>query len=233
MHTRRSPTMNRSLRAQRQRRLWRRCAVAALVLFVTATGSAAAQLAGRAADEWIKTLESPARVDAMKVDQMMSALKIVPGQTVADIGAGSGALSGPLALTTGPAGTMYAVDIDRQLLAHIEQRAKDQKIGNIKTVLGEFTDPKLPNQVDLALFNDVLHHVDDRASYLTNLAKYVKPGGRIAVIDYLPERSSHRAQPELVVSEQQVDGWMKAAGLRLFEKVTLYDDRFFVVYAKP
>jgi ubiquinone/menaquinone biosynthesis C-methylase UbiE len=189
-------------------------------------------LAGRAADEWIKTLDAPARLGNMKVGELMAALKITRGQTVADIGAGSGALSGPLALETGPTGVMYAVDIDKQLLAHIAQRAADQKIPNIKTVLGEFTDPKLPTPIDLALINDVLHHIENRAVYLRSLASYVKPGGRIAVVDYRPEKSSHRAQPELVVSEQQTDEWMRAAGMRLTEKVELFDDKFFVIYTK-
>ena len=206
---------------------------AVVALVVGLASPIRAQLAGSAAEEWIKTLDSPARVSAMKVGEMMTALKIAPGQTLADVGAGSGALSGPLALATGPQGVLYAVDIDKDLLAHIERRAADQKIGNIKTVLGAFTDPKLPVPVDLALMNDVLHHVEDRATYLQNLATYIKPGGRIAIIDYLPERSSHRAQPELVVSEAQIDTWLRGAGLRLSEKVSLFDDRYFVIYAKP
>jgi ubiquinone/menaquinone biosynthesis C-methylase UbiE len=205
---------------------------AAVVLIAAPAVAARSQLATRAAEEWIKTLDSPARVSNMKIGEMMAALKIRRGQTVADIGAGSGVLSGPLALETGPTGVMYAVDIDKQLLSHIAQRAAEQKIPNIKTVLGEFTDPKLPAPIDLAFINDVLHHIENRAVYLRSLASYVKPGGRIAVVDYRPEKSSHRAQPELVVSEQQTDDWMRASGLRLAEKIDLFEDRFFVIYVK-
>ncbi len=204
-----------------------------LTLFVGSAGPASAQLASRAAEEWIKTLDSPARVSAMKVGEVIAALKIVPGQAVGDIGAGSGAFSGPLALATGPQGVLYAVDIDKDLIAHIERRATEQKIGNIKVVLGAFTDPKLPAQVDLAFINDVLHHIEDRATYLRNLAGYLKPGGRIAIVDFMPGGSSHRNQPELVVTEEQTDTWLKAAGLRFSEKIALFDDRFFVIYAKP
>lgn len=205
-------------------------ACAALTAWPTA---ASAQLASRAAEEWIKTLDSPNRVSSMKVTEMIAALKITPGQTVADVGAGSGLLSGPLALATGPTGVMYAVDIDQGLLTHIAQRAKDQKIGNIKTVLGEFKDPKLPEKVDLAFINDVLHHIEDRATYLKNLAGYLKPGGRIAIVDFTPTGSPHRAQAEMVVSEEQTEGWLQAAGLTLSEKVKLFDDRFYLIYAKP
>jgi ubiquinone/menaquinone biosynthesis C-methylase UbiE len=207
-------------------------AIAVAALFVSAT-PALAQLAGRAAEEWIKTLDAPARVAAMKVPEMVAALKITPGQTVADVGAGSGAISGPLAIATGPSGVMYAVDIDPALLAHIEQKAKEQHLANLKIVLGSFTDPKLPAPVDVAFMNDVLHHVQDRATYLKSLAKYIKPGGRVAIVDYRPDTSPHKAQPELVVSEEQTDGWMRDAGLTRSESVSLFDDRFYVIYVKP
>jgi len=206
----------------------------AVVLILQALSTpASAQLAGRAAEEWIKTLDSPARVAAMKVPEMVAALEIKPGQTIADVGAGSGALSGPLAIATGSTGVMYAVDIDKALLAHIAQRAREQHLANLKTVLGTFTDPKLPEPVDLAFMHDVLHHVSDRAGYLKSLATYLKPGGRLAIVDYRPETSPHRTQPELVVSEDQADEWLRAAGLVRSESVKLFDDRYYVIYAKP
>jgi ubiquinone/menaquinone biosynthesis C-methylase UbiE len=200
---------------------------------ILASQPAGAQLASRAADEWIRTLDNPNRVSAMRIGEIVAALKIAPGQKVADIGAGTGLLSGPLALATGPAGILYAVDIDRGLLAHIEQRAREQRIANIRTVLGAFTDPKLPEPVDLAFINDVLHHIEDRPTYLRNLAGYLRPGGRIAIVDFKPETSPHRSQPEMVVSGAQTEAWLQAAGLRLSERLTLFDDRFYLIYAKP
>ena len=207
--------------------------ILAIALLGTLASPAAAQLASRAAEEWIKTLDAPDRVKSMKIDEVVAALNVRPGQIVADVGAGSGLLSGPLAIATGAKGVMYAVDIDRGFLAHISERAADQKILNIRTVLGEFTDPKLPENIDLAFMNDVLHHVADRATYLKNLATYLKPGGRIAIVDFIPSRSPHLGQPELIVSEEQAETWLMAAGLKLAKKVQLFDDRFYVIYAKP
>jgi ubiquinone/menaquinone biosynthesis C-methylase UbiE len=207
--------------------------VIALLTIGSWAAPASAQLAGRAADEWIKTLDAPARVASMKVAEMVAALKIRPGQIVADVGAGSGAVSGPLAIAAGPTGVMYAVDIDQGLLTHIAERAAQQKLTNIRTVLGQFTDPRLPEKVDLAFMNDVLHHVDDRATYLRNLASHLKPGGRLAIVDFIPAQSPHRTQPELTVSEAQTEAWLQAAGLRLSEKVKLFDDRYYVIYVKP
>lgn len=203
------------------------------VLSFTLSTPAAAQLAGRTAQDWIDTLENPARVSAMKVPEMVAALKIQPGQVVADVGAGSGAVSGPLAIATGPTGVMYAVDIDQGLLNHIAGRAAKLQLANVKTVLGSFTDPKLPVPVDLAFMNDVLHHVEDRATYLKNLVTYLKPGGRIAIVDFHPGQSPHRDQPELTVSEAWTETWLKAAGLVLAEKVKLFDDRFYLIYRRP
>jgi ubiquinone/menaquinone biosynthesis C-methylase UbiE len=208
-------------------------AAIAIVMLGAPVSPAAAQLAGRPAEEWVKTLDAPERVKSMKIDEIVSALDVKPGTIVADVGAGSGVLGGPLALATGTKGVLYAVDIDKGLLAHIAERAATQKIANIRTVLGEFTDPKLPEKVDLAFMNDVLHHIADRGAYLKSLAFYLKPGGRIAIVDFIPALSPHRSQPELTVSEEQTAAWLKEAGLGLAEKVTIFDDRFYIIYAKP
>jgi ubiquinone/menaquinone biosynthesis C-methylase UbiE len=209
-----------------------RTAIALLML--GALGSPAhGQLASRPAEEWVKTLDAPDRVKAMKIDEVVAALAIKPGAIIADIGAGSGLVSGPLAVATGTKGVLYAVDIDKGLLAHIAERAASQRITNIRTVLGEFTDPKLPEKVDLAFMNDVLHHIADRHAYLKRLASYLKPGGRIAIVDFIPSRSPHQSQPELTVSEEQAAEWLMEAGLRLARKVTIFDDRFYIIYAKP
>ena len=205
----------------------------ALVIVVALASPAAAQLASRPAEEWVKTLDAPDRVKAMKIDEVVAALDVRPGAIVADVGAGSGLLSGPLAIATGPKGVLYAVDIDKGLLAHIAERAAAQRLTNIKTVLGEFTDPKLPEKVDLAFMNDVLHHIADRRAYLRSLASYLKPGGRIAIVDFIPARSPHQAQPELTVSEEQAAAWLTEAGLKLAKKVTIFDDRFYIIYSKP
>jgi ubiquinone/menaquinone biosynthesis C-methylase UbiE len=169
----------------------------------------------------------------MKIPDVVAALKIQPGDTVADVGAGSGVLTGPLAKATGGGGVLYASDIEPGLLTHIAQRMQADGVANVRTVLGSFTDPKLPAPVDLAFMNDVLHHVSDRAIYVKNLAGYLKPGGRLAVIEFTPEGSPHKGQPELIVAEAQTDAWARDAGLSPVERIELYDDRYFVVYRKP
>lgn len=203
----------------------------ALVLWV-AQGSAL-QLGSRSAEEWVKTLDTPQRIATLKIDDVVSKLRLAPGMAVADIGAGTGLFEGALAGAVAPGGTVYAVDVEQGLLDHISQRAKELKVSNVRVVLGKFTDPALPvRTVDVALINDVLHHIEDRQTYLKNLAGYVKPGGRIAVIDFRPGLGGHVNQPELRITKEQTDGWMAAAGLKPSEEFDLFTDKFFVVYAR-
>lgn len=194
---------------------------------------AAAQLASRSAEEWIKTLESPNRIAGLKIPETLAALKIKPGQIVADIGAGTGVFSFPFVQSVKPGGKVYAVDVEQGLLDHIAEKATEQGMSNyVHVVLGEFTDPGLPENIDLAFINDVLHHIEDRPTYLKNLAGYLKPGGRIAVIDFRTNMGGHRNQPELQTPQEQVTKWMADIGLKPLEELNIFEDKWFVIYGK-
>jgi ubiquinone/menaquinone biosynthesis C-methylase UbiE len=179
---------------------------------------ASAQLAPRKADEWVTTLEGPQRVATQKIDQVLAKLSLKKGMVVADIGAGSGLFSRPLAKAVAPSGKVYAVDIQQDLLDYINTRDKEENIRNVRTVLGEFDDPKLPaKDVDLAFINDVLHHIQNRAAYLKALGAYMKPAGRIAIIemDKNDPNTPHKNQPELLVGRDEILKWMSDAGFKL------------------
>ena len=180
-----------------------------------------AQLAPRKAEEWEKTLESPNRTATQKVAEVLSDLSLKPGMIVADIGAGSGFFSRPLAKAVAPNGKVYAVDIQQGLLDYINKRDTEENIRNVQTVLGEFDDPKLPvRNVDLAFINDVLHHIEHRAAYLKALGAYMKPAGRIAIIEMNKDdpNTGHKNQPELLVGREEIVGWMSDAGFKLVEE---------------
>jgi ubiquinone/menaquinone biosynthesis C-methylase UbiE len=212
-------------------RQWR---LGALVLSLTAAtvGLSARQLASRPAEDWIARLERPDRVASLKIDYIIASLGLKPGAVVADIGAGPGVLSLPLAAAVAPGGKVYAEDIDKVFLDRIKQKASDGKVTNIVTVLGEFVDPKLPaKDVDVVLFHDVLHHIENRAGYLKATAGYLKPGGRIAVVE-LPPDGSHKDEPALVVTKDQVKQWMADAGLKPVQEFTGLEGKWFVIYSK-
>ena len=216
---------------QYRRRLARFLIVVA-VLAAVAQG-AALQLGSRSAEEWVKTLDTPQRIAGLKIDEVVSKLRLKPGQTVADIGAGTGLFEGALAHAVSPGGTVYAVDVEQGLIDHISQRATDLKVSNVRVVLGKFTDPVLPvRTIDVALINDVLHHIEDRATYVKNLAGYLNATGRIAVIDFRPGQGGHLNQPELRITKEQTDAWMATAGLKPAEDINLFPDKWFVVYSR-
>jgi tRNA A58 N-methylase Trm61 len=194
---------------------------------------ASAQLASRPAEEWGKTLEQPTRIELLKIGDVVNRLALKPGQVVADLGAGTGLFSSPMAKAVAPGGKVYAVEIDKGFFTAIQAKAKENNLSNVTTVLGEFTDPKLPAQdVDVAFMHDVLHHVEDREGYLKNASRYVKPSGRFVVIDYRAEQSPHAGQSNLIVSEDQAIGWMKAAGFAKVERIPLFTDKYFLVFSR-
>jgi SAM-dependent methyltransferase len=207
-------------------------AAAGLTMPGAAPESAHAQLASRPAAEWKTTLEAPARVESLKIEQVVRALGLKNGDKVADLGAGPGLFEQQLAYTVGT-GRVYAVEIDPGFLDEIERKVEELHIANVETVLGTPTDPKLPTRtVDLALLHDVLHHVDQRLAYLKAVATYLKPGGRVAVIEFEPSESPHKDDPALVVSKQQAGTLMAAAGFELDREVQLFTDKWFVIYRR-
>jgi tRNA A58 N-methylase Trm61 len=208
-----------------------RHAVAAAMV-MTCGGALAAQLAPRPADEWAKALESPERVAGLHVEEVVARLALKPGETVADLGAGSGIFEPVFARAVAPA-TVYAVDVDEKLFPFIQQKAKAANLANVVTVLGAFADPRLPvTDVDVAFLHDVLHHIEQRADYVKALSKYLKPSARIAIIDYLPERSPHRDTPALLVSTDQARALLAAAGFSRVEEVPLFSDKWFLVFRR-
>jgi ubiquinone/menaquinone biosynthesis C-methylase UbiE len=194
---------------------------------------AAAQLASRPAKDWSKTLESHDRVASLKMDEIVAKLGLKPGDTVADIGAGSGLFEVPLAKAVSPSGKVYAVDIDAGFFPQIKKKADEAHVNNVETVLGKYTDPNLPaKNVDLVFLHDVLHHIEDRAGYLKSVSGYLKPSGRVVVIDYEQGQGPHKDHPELEVSREQLAGWAKDLGLKQAQDVKMFSDRYFLVYSK-
>jgi ubiquinone/menaquinone biosynthesis C-methylase UbiE len=203
------------------------------IAFLFTPRPAAAQLGARTAEEWINTLETTARMNSLKIAETMAKLGVKPNQSVADIGAGTGIYTLRFGLAVKPNGIAYGVDIDQALLDHIKEQATEQGLQNyVQTVLGEYDDPNLPDNVDLAFINDVLHHIEHRDVYLKNLAAYLNPGGRVAIIEFIPGKGGHTSDPTLQVSKEQATAWMAAAGLQPLEDINLFDDRWFVIFGK-
>jgi SAM-dependent methyltransferase len=205
-----------------------------VVLFgVLLPTAAQGQLAARPAEDWIKMLDSPARIAGLRIDEVIGRLQLRPGDVVADLGAGSGAFTVPLARAVGPAGKVYAVEIEQGLVDHIAARARDAGASNVQAIRGEFTDPALPaSDVDVAFFHDVLHHVQDRQAYLKSVARYLTPGGRIAVVELDAETGPHRSDPSLQITPAQLRAWMADLGFVPVEEFPPFDNKWYVIYQR-
>lgn len=195
----------------------------------------AAQLGSRPAEEWSVTLEAKDRLDRLGIEEIVSRLGLEPGDVVADIGAGTGVFSIPMAREVAPEGVVLAVEIDPGFFPIIEAKASASEVDNVEPVLAESLDPKLPRyDVDVAFFHHVLHHVQYRQAYLIALAQYMQRGSRIVVVDYDMSVAGgpHSDQPGMLIGPDQVVTWLRNAGFAQTQKFDLFEDRFFLVFTK-
>lgn len=117
--------------------------------------------------------------------RVVAALEIHPGDRVADVGSGSGYFTFRLARAVGPGGKVYAVDIDREMNKIVAERAKDESVANVEVIAARPNDPLLPETgVDLILTANTYHHIENRVGYFAALRRYLRPAGRIAIIDF-------------------------------------------------
>jgi ubiquinone/menaquinone biosynthesis C-methylase UbiE len=118
-------------------------------------------------------------------DEVVRVLGIKPGETVADLGAGGGYFTFRLAQAVGPSGKVYAVDVDPAMVDYLKARAAREGFTNVEVVLAAEDDARLPpGSVDLVFSCNTYHHLSERPTYFARLRQYLRPEGRIAIIDY-------------------------------------------------
>jgi tRNA A58 N-methylase Trm61 len=132
----------------------------------------------------------------------MDILGIKRGSAVADVGAGSGWFTVRAARRVGPEGVVYAVEINREYLAHIERRAEREKLGNIRAVLGTDADPKLPaGSVDAVLLLKTYHELQHPLPLMRRLHEAMRSGARLGIIDKQGRGDDHGLDAEVVIRE--------------------------------
>jgi predicted methyltransferase len=169
-------------------------------------------------------LEEPDRAAWQKPDQIMDALAVADGSTVADIGTGAGWFTVRLAQRVGPKGLVYAEDVQREMLEATRRRVLREGLRNVQVRLGAGSDPHLPaNAVDAVLVVDVYPEVDDRVTLLKNLKAAIKPNGRIGIVNYKPGQGgpgpAANEGPRVAVASVEDDA--RAAGLRILARENL------------
>ncbi len=164
----------------------------------------------------VHKLEDPQRLRWMPPAEVISRLGLAPGMAVADIGAGTGFFAIPMARAVAPNGIVWAVDVQPALLEHLAAKLKAAEApGNIRLAEGEAAATALDaHSVDAVLLANIWHELDSRPAALAEAARLLKPGGRLAILDWRPglERPpgpplEHRVAPEAVVEDLQHAGW--------------------------
>ncbi len=171
-------------------------------------GREIAQVMGHEAADW---LDRPEREKEENPAKLMEVLPLKAGDVVADVGAGSGYYTFRLAEKVGPKGKVLAVDIQKEMLDLIRQRSKERKLSNVVPVLGEITDPKLPeNGVDLILLVDVYHEFSHPYEMTVAMAKALKPGGKLVFVEFrledekVPIKLVHKMSKAQVLKEMSI-----------------------------
>lgn len=152
-------------------------------------------------------LERPEREREEQVSKLMPALAVKPGEVVVDLGAGSGFHTMKLSKLVGDKGKVYAVDIQKEMIAILDKRLKQQKIKNVTLVHNTEKDPKLPaNAIDMILMVDVYHELSYPYEVTVELVKSLKPGGRLVFVEF---RLEDRNVPILDVHRMSIKQVMK------------------------
>jgi SAM-dependent methyltransferase len=150
-------------------------------------------------------LERSERKTEERPDLLLDALNLKPGMTIADIGAGSGYYARQLAAITGPGGKVWAVDVQPEMLEIIKKQNQARGIKNIVPVLATERDVQIPEgSVDLALLVDVYHELQYPVEVMASLARAIKPGGQIALIEFRAEDKNVPIMPLHKMSEAQI-----------------------------
>jgi ubiquinone/menaquinone biosynthesis C-methylase UbiE len=177
------------------------------------TGREIAGVMSVAGADW---LERPGRQAEENLDGALDAIGIEQGSTVADVGAGTGYASIRMARRVGPAGKVYANEIQPEMLARLQRNAAAAGLSNIETVLGTETDPKLPRaQIDLITLIDVYHEFSQPQKMLEGIHRALKPDGRLILLEYRKEDPSLPIQRKHEMTVQEAKTEVEAGGFKL------------------
>ena len=181
------------------------------------------------AQKWAKIFDDPKRDAWQKPHDVIQALKLEPDAVVADIGAGTGYFALRFAHMV-PRGRVYGVDTEQSMVQHLADRAKRAGLTNIVAVHATPDDPRLPEAADLIVFVDVYHHIENRTGYFAKIRKALRPGGRIAIIDF---RLDSPVGPPVSarIPAKRVTSEIERAGYRLSQAHEFLPHQYFLVFA--
>jgi len=180
------------------------------------------------AQHWAKYFDDPKRDEWQKPHEVIQALALKPDSVVADIGSGTGYFSVRLAHFV-PEGRVYGVDIEPDMVKYLADRAGREGLKNVTSLAGKADSPGLPAKVDLVLMVDVFHHISGREQYFRKLRESLKPGGRVALIDF-NEASPMGPPPADRIPAEKVKAELGRAGYALAAEHAFLPNQYFLVF---
>jgi cyclopropane fatty-acyl-phospholipid synthase-like methyltransferase len=180
------------------------------------------------AEKWAREFDDPKRDAWQKPHEVIRALALKPDAVVADIGAGTGYFAVRFAHMV-PKGRVYGVDTEPDMVKYLAARAKKAGLRNLTAVTAVPGDPRLPRKVDLIVLVDVYHHVGDRERYFSRLRTSLRPGGRIAIIDFRMDSPEGPPQDARIAPET-VRAELGRAGYVLDQEHGFLPNQYFLVF---
>ncbi|MGQ0694406.1 MAG: methyltransferase [Nitrospiraceae bacterium] len=185
--------------------------------------------------EYLDRLDRPERDQEQKPAEVVKALGLKPGMSIADLGAGSGYFTHRFVEAVTESGKVYAIDVEPEALKYVEERlAHMHRPYTADFILARPDNPKLPvESVDVIFICNTYHHLEDRSTYFRNVKSALKPGGRIAIVDYYHDaRSGELGFPKNhLIPRDTVIEELAAAGYKLIKEETFLPKQYFLEFA--
>ncbi len=183
--------------------------------------------------DYLFYLESGWRDQWQRPDEVLKALEISKTDVIADIGAGGGYFTERFSRYLGSSGRVYATDVQDVMIDRLRERVKRQGLHNVEVVRGGFDDPMLPRACcDLVFFSSVYKEIDGRTGYMKKVKKLLKPGGRVAIIEYHPDALFFGPPMDMRLKPKQVIEELSAAGFRLERRFDFLPFEYFLIFVK-
>jgi ubiquinone/menaquinone biosynthesis C-methylase UbiE len=218
----------------------RSCLPLLLVFSVTAYGQGASpeineQYRDPDYSRWQRSLETEGREVYEKRLAIVDAVALKPGQTVADVGAGTGLFTRLFAAQVGPQGRVYAVDIARAFVEGNVRRARAAGLENVVGIVSTQADTRLDeNSIDLAFICDAYHHFEDPQATLASIRRALRPGGTLVIVDFerIPGASPDWILKHVRAGKEAFRREIEAAGFRFAGEVKLMRENYFLRFTR-
>jgi len=182
---------------------------------------------------YIAFLEDPKRDEYQKPHEVIMALDLKEGERIADIGAGSGYFAFRLARHVGETGRVYAVDVNPDMIIHMNLAIRDMSVGNVTTILAPPDDPLLAdNSIDRFFICDTWHHIENQTKYLGLMKKMLKPTGQVVMIDFQKRELPVGPPPGMKIPREDVIAQMRTNGFQLLKEHAFLPYQYFLVFTR-